>query len=129
MKKFCLIALLLLLVVGCTKINGNDKDTENEKSSISLGFQGMKLLIKNNTKDIITIIDSDTEFLTKKNNKWVSIDETQGLTVFTTNVLSNEETELDLANRLSQINEKEVKVTIHYEHENESKEKSIVYTR
>jgi hypothetical protein len=129
MKKFCLIALLLLLVVGCTKINGNDKDTENEKSSISLRFQGMKLLIKNNTKDIITIIDSDTEFLTKKNNKWVSIDETQGLTVFTTNVLSNEETELDLANRLSQINEKEVKVTIHYEHENESKEKSIVYTR
>ncbi|OJG96558.1 hypothetical protein RV18_GL002130 [Enterococcus termitis] len=59
----------------------------------------------------------------------MSIDETQGLTVFTTNVLSNEETELDLANRLSQINEKEVKVTIHYEHENESKEKSIVYTR
>lgn len=129
MKKFCSIGLMLLLVVGCSKISSNDKDTENEESLITLEFQGMKLLIKNDTKDIITILDSETEFSTKKNNKWRAIDETQGLTVFTTNILSDEETELDLTNRLSQIKEKEVKVTIHYEHKNESREKSIVYTR
>lgn len=39
-------------------------------------------------------------------------DETHGLTVFTTNILSDEEAELDLTNKLSQIKEKEVKVTI-----------------
>ncbi|MGX7245046.1 hypothetical protein ACWOC1_09350 [Enterococcus quebecensis] len=127
MKKFCLIGLLLL--VGCSKISSNDKDTKNEESMINLKFQGMKLLIKNDTKDIITILDSETEFSTKKNNKWVLSDETHGLTVFTTNILSDEEAELDLTNRLSQIKEKEVKVTVHYEFENESREKSIVYTR
>lgn len=53
-------------------------------------------------------------------------DETHGLTVFTTNILSDEEAELDLTNQLSQIKEKEVKVTILFEYENESKTKYCV---
>lgn len=120
---------MTLFMVGCSKFSSNDKDIENEESLITLKFQGMKLFIKNATREIITILDSETKFSTKKNNKWRSIDKTYGRTVFTPNILSDEETELDLTNRLSQIKEKEVKVTIHYEHENESREKSIVYTR
>ena len=129
MKKFCLIGLLLILVVGCSKVNSDTKDTKDEDSPIVLKFQGMKLFIKNNTEDIITVLDSETEFLTKKNNEWELIDETHGLTMFTTNILNGEENELDLTNRLSQIKEKEIKVTIHYEYGNKSKEKSIIYTR
>ncbi len=129
MKKICLIGLLLILVVGCSKVSSNTKDTKDEDSPIVLKFQGMKLFIKNNTEDIITVLDSETEFLTKKNNEWELIDETHGLTMFTTNILNGEENELDLTNRLSQIKEKEIKVTIHYEYGNKSKEKSIIYTR
>ncbi|EOH98365.1 hypothetical protein UAW_01546 [Enterococcus haemoperoxidus ATCC BAA-382] len=129
MNKFYLIGLMLLLVAGCSKISSNDKDLKNEESLVTLEFQGMKLLIKNDTKDIITILDSETEFSTKKNNKWALIDETQGLTVFTTNILSEEETELDLTNELSKLKEKEAKVTIHYELNSESREESIVYVK
>lgn len=129
MKKFCLIGMLLLLVVGCSKIGSNTKDTKDEDSPIVLKFQGMKLFIKNETKDIITILESETEFSIKKDNKWESIDETRGLTIITTNILSEEETELDLTNELSQLKEKEAKVTIHYELNSESREESIVYVK
>lgn len=129
MKKFCLIGMLLLLVVGCSKIGSNTKDTKDEVSPIVLKFQGMKLFIKNETKDIITILESETEFSIKKDNEWELIDETRGLTIITTNILNEEETELDLTNELSQLKEKEAKVTIHYELNSESREESIVYVK
>lgn len=129
MKKFCLIGMLLLLVVGCSKIGSNTKDTKDEDSPIVLKFQGMKLFIKNDTKNMITILDSETEFSIKKDNKWELIDEIRGLTIITTNILSEEEAELDLTNELSQLKEKEAKVTIHYELNGESREASIVYVK
>ncbi|ALS02061.1 hypothetical protein ATZ33_11900 [Enterococcus silesiacus] len=129
MKKIYLIGMLLLLVVGCSKIGSSIKDTKDEVSPIVLKFQGMKLFIKNETKDIITILESETEFSIKKNNKWELIDETRGLTIITTNILSEEETELDLTNELSKLKEKELKVTIHYELNSESREESIVYVK
>lgn len=129
MKKFNLIVLLLLLLVGCSKISGDTKNSKEESSIITLKFQEKKLLIRNDTKNAITILDSETEFSVKKNGKWESLDETHGLTVFTTTILSGDETELDLTQELSKIDEKEVKVTIHYEYQNENREKSILYVK
>ncbi|GGC92532.1 hypothetical protein [Enterococcus wangshanyuanii] len=129
MKKFCLIGVLLISMVGCSKASSTDKDIRNEKAFITLRFKGMKLVINNNTEDRITVFDSETEFSIKKNKKWVLADETHGLTAFTTNILSGEENELDLTNRLSQIKEKEIKVTIHYEYKNKKYETSTIYSR
>ncbi|MGG5342893.1 hypothetical protein [Enterococcus sp. AZ192] len=106
MKKFCLIGVLLISMVGCSKASSVDKNIENEKAFITLEFKEMKLLIKNNTDGNITVFDSETEFSIKKNKKWVLVDETHGLTAFTTNILSGEGNELDLTNRLSQIRKK-----------------------
>ncbi|MEI5994312.1 hypothetical protein [Candidatus Enterococcus mansonii] len=129
MKKFCLVGIMLLLLVGCSKMSSHTEKKYEEEVFIDLKFQDTKLIIKNNTKDSITILDSETEFSTKKNNKWVPIDETHGLLALTTNILGDDETELDLAERLSRIKEKEVKVTIHYEIEQKEREKSIVYVK
>lgn len=128
MKKFCLIGVLLVLIAGCSKASSVDKNIKNEKAFIILRFKEMKLLIKNNTDDNITVFDSETEFSTKKNKKWVLANETHGLTAFTTNILSGEENELDLTNRLSQTKEKEIKVMIHYEYKNKKYETSTIYS-
>lgn len=132
MKKYVLLILFLVLVIGCSKVEKKNKNVSEIKPPIDLKFHGMNLLIDNPTDNNIVIFDSKTEFSTKKKGTWELEENNQSDLMITSSVLSKEKLEINLENTLSAIQSDEIKVTIYYSYgydSEKSKAESIIYNK
>jgi len=131
-KKFVLLSLLIVLMVGCSKVDRRTKEVPKKEEPIVFKFDGMKLQIENHTNEDIMILDSETEYSIKKDGKWELVDSIHGDLMLTSSVLSKEKSELNLAIKLSEIQSNEIKVTVYYSNGHDSDEyeaKSIIYNK
>ncbi|WP_086313701.1 hypothetical protein A5821_001234 [Enterococcus sp. 7F3_DIV0205] len=134
MKK--LIALLLLVLVGCseTSLLKTQEEISFEKTKsekVDFKFEGKKLLITNNSKDVLTVFESETKFSIEKNKKWILADRTTGLLAWSGGASSKTVYEYDLTNELSEIDSNKVKITVYYTFgsstEGKRHEKEMIY--
>ncbi|WYJ89236.1 hypothetical protein A5888_000955 [Enterococcus sp. 9E7_DIV0242] len=131
-----MIILLAVLLVGCDNTEkGNEQEKESEievsgnSNSVNTQVGDVKYVVRKNeisicniSSELITLLDSDTEYFIKAEGKWIKVWINKGLLAFSSGIQSKEQIEYDLSYDLAAITPEpeigtEMKIIFYYQKE------------